>query len=247
MPARRAPLDERAHDVVGIVRVADGVARPQQHLEQDVRDALRAARSSRSHGIFLQEAHRRVERRAAPHLEAEEIRRQPRDRVGDREHVVGAHARGQQRLMRIAHRRVGDEQPLLAADPLGELLRARAPAAVCRVPRRRRVAASAPAGRPARGSFRCGSYAPFTSGRPLTMTSPRYDRILVARSRGARKRNSSGVSSMNVVVASPDVNVGWPIRLQQERDVRLDAADAELAQRAVGALHRLPRACRPRW
>ena len=60
----------------------------------------------------------------------------------------------------------------------------------------------------------------------------------MARSRGARNRNSSGVSSMNVVVASPDVNVGMADQIQQERDVRLDAADAELAQRAVGALHR---------
>ena len=37
----------------------------------------------------------------------------------------------------------------------------------------------------------------------------------VARSRGARMTNSSGVSSMNVVVASPDLNVGWPIRFSR--------------------------------
>ena len=50
MPCCGAALDELAHDVVGIIRVADGVAGAQQHLEQDVRDALRAAASSRSHG-----------------------------------------------------------------------------------------------------------------------------------------------------------------------------------------------------
>ncbi len=76
----------------------------------------------RSHGIFLEEPHRRVERRAAPHLEAEQVRQPVGDRVGDGQHVVGAHARGEQRLVRVAHRRVGDQQPLLVADPLRELL-----------------------------------------------------------------------------------------------------------------------------
>jgi hypothetical protein len=33
--------------------------------------------------------------------------------IGDGEHVKAAHARGQQRLVRVAHRRVGDEQALL--------------------------------------------------------------------------------------------------------------------------------------
>src|SRR5437870_13784730 len=45
-----------------------------------------------------------------------------------------------------------------------------------------------------------------TSGRPLTVTSPRYDRILFARSRGGRKRNNSGGASLNYVVAPPDKN-----------------------------------------
>jgi hypothetical protein len=40
------------------------------------------------------------------------------------------------------------------------------------------------------------------------ITSPRYDRIFVARSRRGLKRNSSGVLSMNVVVASPSTNAG---------------------------------------
>ena len=50
---------------------------------------------------------------------------------------------------------------------------------------------------------------------------------------------------MNVVVASPERNVGWSMQVQQERDVGLDAADAELAQCAVGALRRPRRACVP--
>ena len=37
----------------------------------------------------------------------------------------------------------------------------------------------------------------------------------VARSRAARMTKSSGVSSMNVVVAAPDRNVGWPMRFSR--------------------------------
>ena len=65
------------------------------------------------------------------------------------------------------------------------------------------------------GSSRWASNLPLVSGRPLTMTSPRYDRIFVARSRRRLNRNRSGVSSMNVVVASPAANVGWPIRFSR--------------------------------
>ena len=96
-----------------------------------------------------------------------------------------------------------------------------------------------------RGSLRSGSILPFTSGRPLTMTSPRYESMRVARSRGARMWNSSGVSSMNVVVALPERNVVVVDQVEEERDVRLHAADAELAQRAVCTLRRLPPACCP--
>ena len=38
IPCRGRRLHELADDVVGIIRVTDRVARPQQHLEQDVRN-----------------------------------------------------------------------------------------------------------------------------------------------------------------------------------------------------------------
>ena len=66
-------LHERSHDVVGIVRVADGVAGPQQHLEQDVRNLL-AQLGQPLPRVFLEEPHGRVERRPAPHLEREQAR-----------------------------------------------------------------------------------------------------------------------------------------------------------------------------
>ncbi len=42
----------------------------------------------------------------------------------DAQHVIGAHARGQQRLVGIAKRRVGQQQRLLFEHPLRELFRA---------------------------------------------------------------------------------------------------------------------------
>ena len=74
--------------------------------------------------IFMKKSQRRVERRAAPHLEAEEIWQTLRDRGRRRENVVGANARRHQRLMRVAESRVGDEQALFFARPRGEFLRA---------------------------------------------------------------------------------------------------------------------------
>ena len=83
------------------------------------------SRSSRSrcHGILVQKAHGGVEGRAAPHFQAEQIRQAMRDGGGGGEQVVRAHARGQQRLVRVAKSGVGDQQALFAARPFGETLR----------------------------------------------------------------------------------------------------------------------------
>ncbi len=106
--------------VVRIVRVAQGVRGPQQHLEQDVRDPLAQIGQSLP-GTFLEEPHGRVERRPAPHLDGEQLRAGARVGVGDGQHVVGAHASRQQRLMGVAERGVGQQQLILLSDPLAEL------------------------------------------------------------------------------------------------------------------------------
>ena len=66
----------------------------------------------------MQEAVGGVERRAAPHLEREAVGEDVGRAVGALEHVAGAQAGTQQGLVRVAHRRVGDEQLLLAEDPV---------------------------------------------------------------------------------------------------------------------------------
>ena len=111
--ARRL-LDEVAHDVVGIVRVADRVRRAQQHLQQQVRHR-RAQLVQPLPRTLLQEAHRHVEGRAAPAFDREQVRHQARVVRRDRREVVRAEARRQQRLVRIAHRRVRQQHALLLA------------------------------------------------------------------------------------------------------------------------------------
>ena len=120
--ARGRVLHEAGDDVVGIIRVADGVGAAEQHLETDVRHA-RAELPEALPRILVEEAHRGVEGRAAPHLEREQARRVMRDGAGAGEHVVGADARRHQRLVRVAERRIRDQETLLLERPLGELSR----------------------------------------------------------------------------------------------------------------------------
>ena len=162
-------VDELRHHVVGISGVAHGVRSAQQHLEADIGDGFAQAAQARE-GIFVQEAHGDVEGGAAPHFQAEQIVQPVRHEVGDGQHVVGAHARGQQRLVGVAEGGVGEQQPLLAGASTRRSLRARARGAVgaCRRGRRTDRAAA-----PARCVCAWGSGLPATAGLPLTMTSPR--------------------------------------------------------------------------
>ena len=140
----RRLLHEVAHHVVGIVGVADRIGRAQQHLQQQIRHRL-AQRRQPLPRILLQEPHRDVEGRAAPAFDREQLRQQRRIGRRDRHHVDGAHARRQQRLMRIAHRGIGQQHALLAAHPLREALRAELIEPLLAAGRARCRARSAPA------------------------------------------------------------------------------------------------------
>jgi len=119
--ARRA-LDEEAHDIVGVIGVTDAIGAAQQHLGQDFGRLLAHERQPLPR-VLVEKAHGDVEGRAAPAFEREQLR-QPVS-VGRRSarDVVGAHARGEQRLMRVAHGRVGDEDSAFGLHPLGEAFR----------------------------------------------------------------------------------------------------------------------------
>ena len=114
--------DELLNHIVRIGGVADGVRAAQEHLEADIGNA-RPQYAQPLPGILVQKAHGRVERRSAPHFEAEEIRETLGHRRRRGQQVVRAHARCEQRLMRVAERRVRHQQALLFARPLREFLR----------------------------------------------------------------------------------------------------------------------------
>ena len=81
-PRLRRLRDEGFDDVVGVVRIADRVRGPQQHLKQDVRNPFPQFRQPLPGGFF-QKPHRGVERRPAPHFDGEQFGAQPGVGIGD--------------------------------------------------------------------------------------------------------------------------------------------------------------------
>ena len=106
-------------DVVSVVGVTDRIGRTQQHLDRDIGDGC-AQHGEAFPGIFLEEAHGDVEGRAAPAFQREKLRRQTGVIRRDGRHVGGAHARGKQGLVRVAHGGVGEKNFLLRLQPLRE-------------------------------------------------------------------------------------------------------------------------------
>jgi hypothetical protein len=101
--------DEGFDHVVAVVAVAQQVLAAQEHLQAGVgqRGAQLAQALPR---VFFQEAHAGVEGRAAPDFQrpvADFV-----ELVADRQHVFGAHAGGQQRLVSVAQDGVGDKDLL---------------------------------------------------------------------------------------------------------------------------------------
>mmetsp|Transcript_67070 Transcript_67070/g.178640 ORF Transcript_67070/g.178640 Transcript_67070/m.178640 type:complete len:289 (+) Transcript_67070:1644-2510(+) len=107
------------HHVVGVGLVAHTVGSTQEHLEANVGDCL-AQLGQSSEGILLQEAVGHVKGRSSPALQGE-ARVHVLAHLGcTLEHVEGAHARGRERLVRIAHGGVRQKHPRLGclAHPL---------------------------------------------------------------------------------------------------------------------------------
>ena len=82
------------HGVVRIRRVTDGIRRAQQHLEADIRNGFPQPPQSLPR-VLVQEAHRDVERRTTPHLEAIKIREPVRYEIRNGQHVIRSYPRGQ--------------------------------------------------------------------------------------------------------------------------------------------------------
>ena len=100
------PFDESLQHIVGIMPIADEVLPAEQHLQFGVGHGG-AQRAQPFPGIFFEKAQAGVEGGAAP-----DFQRPIADGVellGDGQHVLRPHARGQERLMAVAQGDVGDQ------------------------------------------------------------------------------------------------------------------------------------------
>ena len=114
-------LDEAGDDIGRVVRIADRIRTAQEHLEADIRNPL-AQVTQPVPRILVQEAHRGVEGRSAPHFQTEKFRGPARYGIRYGCHVVGADTGGEERLMSVSEGRVRKKQSLLASRPLREFL-----------------------------------------------------------------------------------------------------------------------------
>jgi hypothetical protein len=112
-------LHEGLGDLGGVRRVADGVAPAQQHLDGDVGQRL-AHLGEPLPRVLAEEAQGDVVGGAAPRLHREQLGGEARDVRHDRHEVLGAHARREQRLVRVAEGRLGDGERGLGAQGGGE-------------------------------------------------------------------------------------------------------------------------------
>ena len=92
----RGLFDEGLDGVVRVVVVSHDVLAPQQHLQPGIGHGL-PDQPQALPGVFVQVPEARVERGAAPHLDRPEA--DLVEILGDGQHVLGAHARRQQRLV----------------------------------------------------------------------------------------------------------------------------------------------------
>ena len=114
----RREAHEFRDDVVRVGRVADGVRAADEHLRADVR-RRRAQRAEPVPGVLLEEPVGHVEGRAAPALEGEGVGEQRGRDARAADEVERPDARREQRLVRVAHRRVRHEHAALRTHPGG--------------------------------------------------------------------------------------------------------------------------------
>ena len=231
----RRVLDETGDGIVRVIGITDRIRAAEQHLKTNVRHAL-TQNAQPQPRVFVQKSQRRVEGRPAPHLQAEQIRRAARDRVRHREHVVGAQARGEERLVRIAKRGVRDEQGLLLERPFRKLLRAQFQQ---QLPRAGRRSLPVVERRDARGQHRLFD--------DVTLRL----RIAVHRHVAEEREQFGGAVAARLELDQFRRRINQrrrgPTRAElfvvndvfEEWNVRLHSADTKFAQRAVHALERI--------
>ncbi len=180
----------------------------------------------------MQEAQRSVECGAAPHLHAEKIWQTLRDGAGGGQQVMRADARGHQRLVGVAEGGVSDQQAVFFAGPGGEFFRAELLQELARTWRRLDA-----------GNFwQGGGFERRQHGLPFYFRIAVQDHVseigknFCGTVAAARKFEQFGI----VFEERGGDFTGAKLRVVHyilyEGDVRLYAADAKFAQRAVHAL-----------
>ena len=183
--------------------------------------------------VLGQEPQRHVVRRAAPRLEAPQLRRRPRDVPGDREQVAGADPGREQRLVRVAERRVGDRDRLSARAAPGRTPPGPAASSACRVP----------------SGAGTGEVDVRQLAHRVDRDRRRAVRLVdghvgeVGQQLGAAVGRRAGGEQLRVVLDERGGDVPGPeVRVVedrlQERDVRGHAADPELRDRPPGPVDR---------
>ena len=225
---------KRLYDVVRIIGVTHRVGAAEEHLETNVRHGL-AQLAQALPRIFAQETHRRVKRRPAPHLQAEKIRRAARDGVGGVEHILRAHARGEQALVRVTQRGISDQQALLLACPRGEFLRALLQKNLPRACGRFLIAVVSRLGDRREGLFHLKPFRlRIAVHHHVANVTEQPVRAITARAEGEQLRRGIDQRRARLTIAEGLVLDD----VFDERNVRLHAADAEFLQRAVHAIER---------
>ena len=224
-------MNKFIYDVIRVRCVTDAVGRAQQHLEQNVRNRL-AQLLQPQPGIFEQEPQGHVKRGAAPHFQRIKTRHLMRHIVGCCQHVIGADARRHQRLMGVAEGGIGEQQAFLVKGPLGEFFRAQLGQQLLRAWRwLRRVVNER--SRDSRDRW-LGFSLHFRIAIDDDFAQVRQDfggAILahgeLEQRRFFRQKRRSNVAFLELRMVDD---------VLQERDVRLHATDAKLAQSAVHAV-----------
>jgi len=257
--ARGGGLRAEALDhVVGVVGVADGVGAAQEHLERHVGHRLAQALKAAPRAL-VQEAHRHVEGGAAPHLHREAALEDLVGRPCGMHQLLRAHARGEQRLVCVAVRRVREKRALVLAHRLGQTLGAAleqdlAPAVGLPVLARGRGVGhrrldrgdGLDVGNLGRIRAQLGGVAVDGDVGKVAHEALELEDVLLVALLGALEvpRGAGDLKQLGVLVderGGDDARFEDRVRedVEQEGDVGLDAADARLLKRALHAAHHL--------
>ena len=108
------------NQIVGVCLVANGIAAPEQHLEEGVGDFF-AKNAQPLPGAFAEKAHGHIKGGTSPHFDGKYFRMVLGVAFGDVVHVEGPHSGGEQRLVCIAEGGVGVMDRLFSHQPFAEI------------------------------------------------------------------------------------------------------------------------------